>query len=100
MQLFARWTNKESWGFHIKDKGIVREYIAKSDGGEGDPSLEGFEQMEFRREWMQDDGEGNPPNYDLLKSIASVMTSLREARLYAMTGSLTICSRLSTKAST
>ena len=69
MQLLSRWTNKESWAFHIKDKGIVREYIDESNDSK-EPTLEKFEQMEFRREWMENDGEGNPPNYELLKSIA------------------------------
>jgi len=69
MHLPNRWTNKEGWLFHIKDSGIMRlivEHIRNDD----EVPLEKLEEMEFRREWMQDDGEGNPPNYDLLKSLA------------------------------
>lgn len=69
MQLPARWTNKDGWAFHKKDKDIVRECLQEVQDGK-EPDLSRLEQMEFRREWMQDDGEGNPPNYDLLKDLA------------------------------
>ena len=47
----------------------MRVLVEHIRSGEEVP-LEKLEEMEFRREWMQDDGEGNPPNYDLLKSLA------------------------------
>lgn len=78
MQLPARWTNKEGWAFHIKDKGIVRECLEEIRDGK-EPDLSRLENMEFRREWMQDDGEGNPPNYDLLKDLADKLQHLVES---------------------
>ncbi|HQN92093.1 MAG TPA: hypothetical protein PK336_07505, partial [Methanoculleus sp.] len=69
MHLPNRWTNKEGWLYHIKDSGIMRLIVEHIRNGDEVP-LEKLEEMEFRREWMQDDGEGNPPNYDLLKSLA------------------------------
>ena len=69
MHLPNRWTNKEGWLYHIKDSGIMRVLVEHIRNGDEVP-LEKLEEMEFRREWMQDDGEGKPPKYDLLKSLA------------------------------
>lgn len=69
MNLPNRWTNKEGWLYHIKDSGIMRSIVDMITTNK-EVDLEALTEMEFRREWMQDDGEGNPPNYDLLKSIA------------------------------
>ena len=70
MQLSNRWTNKEGWLFWIKDTGAVRRYIDKILVGEEDPDLSILGEMEFKREWMEDHGEGNPPNYEWLKGVA------------------------------
>ena len=69
MKLPARWTNPEGWDFHIKDTGIIRECIGDIERGE-EINFERFDGMVFKREWMEDHGEGNPPNYNLLKELA------------------------------
>lgn len=68
MQLPCRWNNKEGWDFHIKDKNIMRDRIAEFEDGKEINLLE-LAKMIFLRQWMDDDGEGNPPNYNWIKEV-------------------------------
>jgi hypothetical protein len=68
VNLPARWTDKEGWQFHIEDTGIVRECIQDIEAGK-EVDIERIEKMVFKQAWMENDGEGNPPNYDLIKAI-------------------------------
>lgn len=78
MWLPARWTDKQGWDFHIKDTGIVRECIQDVESGK-DINIERIGEMTFKREWMEDHGEGNPPNYDWLKETAEELFHRVEA---------------------
>lgn len=84
MDLPARWTNPTGWAFHVDDANIIRDYVsnvnyrpATADPETADEeNLQRLEGLKFRREWMENSGEGNPPNYDWIKSVTEEFTDL------------------------
>lgn len=78
MRLPARWTDKEGWDFHIFDTGIVRQCIEDVVRGE-EVDISRAKDMVFRREWMENHGEGNPPNFDWLKERADILVHMIES---------------------
>ena len=63
MKLSNRWFEGDgsAWQFHIEDKNIWRRLIDMAK-----PDISTLIDLKIKPEWMQNDGEGNPPNYDYL----------------------------------
>jgi hypothetical protein len=63
MKISNRWFegNGDAWTFHIENKNIWRRLIDMSK-----PDLGMLLDLKFKREWLTDEGEGNPPNMELL----------------------------------
>ena len=63
MKISNRWFegNGDAWTFHIENKNVWRRLIDMAT-----PDLESLLALKFKRDWLNDDGEGHPPNFELL----------------------------------
>jgi len=56
----------DGWNFHGKDKTLIRDFFAL----EGKPSaFKVLKMLTLKKEWLKDDGEGNPENFLLLMKL-------------------------------
>jgi len=63
MKISNRWYegNGDAWTFHIENKNVWRRLIDMAK-----PDLESLIALKFKRDWLNDDGEGHPPNFEFL----------------------------------
>lgn len=62
MRLSNRYTDDQSWQFHIEDKELIRKVLQSPDCKATDL----LKALITKEEWMRNDGEGEPPNYQFI----------------------------------
>jgi hypothetical protein len=66
MKIPNRWFDGDEgdgWNFHGKDKTIIRDFFSM---GDKPSAFKVLKMLTLKKEWLKDDGEGSPENFDLL----------------------------------
>jgi len=53
-----KWVNEDAWTFHITNKDLIREVVSSKK----DKDMEKLENLSINPKWLEDEGEGEPPN--------------------------------------